>query len=279
MANARGIDVSVWQRTLPKDAGQFVFVRGVYGEGVDTRVDQHVKAARERGLHVGLYAFGVRYYGHNLSSAQDQSDVLLRLADRLNIDRVALDWESDGVRPMMRESTAREYIERVKARHGECGLYASEWQFKNLGQTWDWVAKWGTTPPNWNYEFWQYQGTPIDRNYFNGDAGELSAWFHRASGAPAPKPDPYPVDPEPPGGDVLFNVAPITTHRDVVLKAGTVLYSDSGLKRRHSRVEDETPLGFVGSTRSAHVVVNSGNTNYIRRSDAARIEDNERDFE
>jgi hypothetical protein len=81
------------------------------------------------------------------------------------------------------------------------------------------------------------------------------------------------------GEETMFNIGPITTHRDAVLKKGTILYSDSGLTVRHSQVSKETPLGFVGSGSAFHSVVNAGNTNYVRREDVARIVNNERTFE
>lgn len=96
--------------------------------------------------------------------------------------------------------------------------------------------------------------------------------------APAPPPAPEP-DPTVEGDDEMFNVAPATTHRDAVLKAGTVLYRDAKLTRRYSRVDEETPLGFAGSGKAFHVVVNGGNTNYVKRSDVARIVPNERTYE
>jgi hypothetical protein len=81
------------------------------------------------------------------------------------------------------------------------------------------------------------------------------------------------------GEETMFNVGPVNTHRDAVLKSGAVLYRDSGLVTRHSSVSKETPLGFLGSGETFHVVVNAGNTNYVKRSDVVRIENNEREFE
>lgn len=270
----RGADVSAWQRSIPATAGAFVFCRGTYGSFTDGRVEQHVRNARKRGLHVGLYGFAVPR-----GTGRDQADALQRVAERLNVSRVALDWESDGGNGMMRESEARAFVDRLLDLRGECGLYMSAWQFRDIGQTWDWVAKWGAAPPSWQgWEFWQYQGTPIDRNWFNGDAAALDAFFRRTA-APASKPVPRPTDPEPTAEDAMFNIAPLTTHRDAVLRPGTVLYRDAGLTRRHSRTEAGVALGFVGSTATAHVVVNAGNTNYVRRADVERIEANERSFE
>jgi hypothetical protein len=79
--------------------------------------------------------------------------------------------------------------------------------------------------------------------------------------------------------DVMFNVGPITTHRDCVCKDGAVLYSDAGLSKRYSVCSGETTLGFVGSTNTAHIVVNAGYTNFIRREDVSSIVPFARDFE
>lgn len=97
--------------------------------------------------------------------------------------------------------------------------------------------------------------------------------FAVVSAIPAPPVDP--VD----SGDLMFNVGPSATFRDAVLKAGTVLYRDAALTVRHSAVAGTTPLGFLGSTATAHVVVNAGNTNYVHRADVARIVANERVYE
>jgi hypothetical protein len=80
-------------------------------------------------------------------------------------------------------------------------------------------------------------------------------------------------------GDLMFNVAPSATFRDAILKEGTVLYRDAALTVRHSAVQNRTPLGFLGSTTTAHVVVNSGRTNYVRREDVERVVVNERHYE
>lgn len=80
-------------------------------------------------------------------------------------------------------------------------------------------------------------------------------------------------------GDVMFDIGPSSTYRDAVLKPKTILYRDAALTVRHSAVANETPLGFLGSTGTAHVVVNGGKTNYVRRADVSRIVLNERGYE
>lgn len=79
--------------------------------------------------------------------------------------------------------------------------------------------------------------------------------------------------------DVMFNVAPTTTHRDCVCKDGAVLYSDAGLSKRYSVCSGETNLGFIGATNTAYVVINAGYTNYIRREDVSAIVPFARDYE
>lgn len=81
--------------------------------------------------------------------------------------------------------------------------------------------------------------------------------------------------------DVSFNIGPVNTHRDAVLKPNTTLYSNSGLTKRqsHSNTSAEQAFGFVGSTPDAHVIVNGGNTVYVRRADVVRIVNYEREFE
>ena len=79
--------------------------------------------------------------------------------------------------------------------------------------------------------------------------------------------------------DVMFNVAPITTHRDCVVSDGAVLYSDSGLTKRYSVVTGDTLLAFAGSVGDAHVVINAGYTNYVRRADVQTIVANDRKFD
>jgi hypothetical protein len=78
--------------------------------------------------------------------------------------------------------------------------------------------------------------------------------------------------------DVMFNVGPITTHRDALIVDGAILYRDSALTERHSVVTGDEPFGFVGSVGDAHVIVNAGHTNYVNRDDVLDIYAAEREF-
>jgi hypothetical protein len=76
--------------------------------------------------------------------------------------------------------------------------------------------------------------------------------------------------------DVMFNVAPMTTHRDCIVANCSILYTDSALTTRYSSASGDTALGFVGATADAYIVVNAGNTNYVRREDVLDIVANDR---
>ena len=74
----------------------------------------------------------------------------------------------------------------------------------------------------------------------------------------------------------MFNVAPMTTHRDCIVANCSILYTDSALTTRYSSASGDTALGFVGATADAYIVVNAGNTNYVRREDVLDIVANDR---
>lgn len=85
----------------------------------------------------------------------------------------------------------------------------------------------------------------------------------------------------PPSEDVMYNVAPLTTHRDAILKPNTGIYSDSSLQTRYSHSDEcaQQAFGFAGSGDLYHAIVNAGNVAYVAREDVADIVPWERTFE
>ena len=83
------------------------------------------------------------------------------------------------------------------------------------------------------------------------------------------------------GDDMTYNIAPTTTHRDVVMKPNSVIYSDSGLETRVSHTDEcaEQRFGFSGSGSLFHAIVNAGNVQYVRREDVLEIVTFDRVFE
>jgi hypothetical protein len=84
------------------------------------------------------------------------------------------------------ESTALRYPKTVRAiiinirkldpRKRRILLYASEANWPgDLGQDGNWVANW-SREPRIPWDFWQYSGTGLDRDWFHGTAAQLKAW-------------------------------------------------------------------------------------------------------
>jgi hypothetical protein len=115
------------------------------------------------------------------------------------------------------------------------------------------------------------QGDPLCTGYEWVTESALRAWAERLE----PTVNYARSAAHPPAGgyaeDVMFNVAPMTTHRDAIVRDCAVLYRDSALSVRHSVATGDTALAFIGSTNDAHIVVNAGSTNYVRRTDVVDI--------
>ena len=163
-----GIDVSRWQSTTPNLVGKsFLFARATYGTRADAMYATHIANARKAGLLVGAYHFGV-------GDQPVQSQVSAFLGTAGPVHFFALDLESNGGRPSMSQAQAREFIAAVKPTH-RIGLYHSDSGFPDLGQSYNWIAKWSVAPPSRPWAFWQYRGSPLDLDRFNGTLAQLRA--------------------------------------------------------------------------------------------------------
>jgi len=168
-----GYDVSHWQSKTPNLTGKgFLFARATYGASVDDMYAVHQGNVRTLypWVVMGAYHFG-RPVTTGDTVAEQVSSFLLVAA---HADLLALDLEPDGSHGQMTRTDARRFIAAVHARGRKIGLYHSESGFPStLRQDWDWVAKWGLTPPAAGWTFWQYTDHPIDRDRFNGTLAEL----------------------------------------------------------------------------------------------------------
>ena len=161
----KGIDVSKWQASTPSLAGlSFLFARASIGTVRDEMYATHIRNARRAGLLVGAY-----HFNHGPLSIRSQVDTFLDAAG--DVDFYALDVEG---RDAFTRAQTEDFIKRVQATGRKCGLYMSESQFYDAGQDFHWVANW-TREPSRSYHFWQWQGSPLDRNTFNGTIAELRA--------------------------------------------------------------------------------------------------------
>src|SRR6185369_8404942 len=147
--SVNGVDVSRWQATTPSLAGLgFLFARATYGAVHDGMFATHIANARQAGLLVGAYHFGVGDV-----SVPDQVSAFLATAGKVHF--YVLDLERNGSRPSMTAQQASAFIAAVKAKGHRIGLYHSESGFPSLGQSYNWVANWSQIPAI-GWTFWQY---------------------------------------------------------------------------------------------------------------------------
>lgn len=180
-----GIDVSKWQTTTPSLAGMsFAFARATYATTIDPKYAMHVANFRRAKIVVGAYHFGVGFV-----PVRSQVETFL-LASK-GADLRVLDLERDSTETMT-QAEAREFIKLIHAAGKKIGLYHSRSGFPSLGQDYNWVAQWGTTPPiGIKWAFWQWQGSPLDRDKFNGTQAQLLALAGRT---PEPEPPATPLE-------------------------------------------------------------------------------------
>lgn len=186
----QGIDVSKWQRTTPSLAGlAFLFARASIGTTKDPLYDKHIAAAKKAGLVTGAYHFNWDADANPAtpdSTPEEQARFFVKTAGP--VDFLFLDVE--GARAFEPDE-ARRFIAEVHRLGRKVGLYHSRSGFANWGQDYNWVAQWGARAPTGiPWAFWQYQGSPLDRDYFNGD---LSALLRLAGKAPPIKASPVPA--------------------------------------------------------------------------------------
>lgn len=170
-----GMDVSYWQSTTPPLTGLgFLVARATYATVPDSRYAMHMGNAEKAGLIAGAYHFGT-----GTATPADQAAAFLKAAGQ-RAKFLVLDLESNGNNgPSMTVSQAGLFIAAVKAHdpyHRNILLYHSESGWPGgIGQGGNWVAKWSTSQPSVPFVMWQYQGSPLDRDWYNGTLDGLRA--------------------------------------------------------------------------------------------------------
>lgn len=210
-----GVDVSAHNASSPSMRWpRFGVVRASYGPRPDRRYDQHVGAFRRANRPVGAYHFGVRWW-----PIAKQVETFLSVADEA--DFLALDVERDGILPRMSDAQAREFIRRVQDEGLRIGLYMSASMFRDLGQDWDWVARYGVLgaaqgygDPGRSWDMWQWQGSPLDRDWLREP---LDVFLAKAGNRHSLVASP----PRPAGGQSRVTSETHYTGRWVVLPPGT----------------------------------------------------------
>lgn len=183
-----GYDISYWQSTTPSlSKVEFVFVRAGYGTAtVDSRYSMHAANVRKAGKVLGAYWFW--YDGQDNAKA-----VATFLKVAAGADLLVLDLEGTNAKTASGRAQAADFIKRVHAAGKKIGLYASLSGYSDLGQDFNWVAYWASTPPAIKWHFWQEGGlNGIDHNWFVGSSADLQTFVALANGRPAPAGDDMP---------------------------------------------------------------------------------------
>ena len=175
----KGIDISHWQNPTPSLVGLgFVAVKAIQGGTKDPAWDAHKGNVLRAGLVLIAYDFGV----DDMSGAEQARRFLAVVGDSTKV--VALDMEGAHE---THEAQAREWFATCKAAGKKTLLYHSESGFhRDLGQDGNWVAHWGTTPPEIPWVFWQYRGDPLDLDLFHGDLAGLKKFAGIVAAKPKP---------------------------------------------------------------------------------------------
>lgn len=177
-----GYDVSMWQSVTPLDK-DFVIIKASEGNGYkDPKLDAHYNAVKKAKKLYGFYHYARPDLGN---TPEAEADWFLSLVGHHAGKCIyALDWEGDALR--YPETWALRWCQRVQEVTGVKPLVycsASEavrMRMLYLNDYGLWVAHWGVYRPTFGgyptYAIWQYQGSPIDKDVFNGDRRAWKAY-------------------------------------------------------------------------------------------------------
>lgn len=181
----RGIDVSGWQGSMNFSDWDFVMMKASEGNGFkDKMLDKHYDNLHgssdgkpDKKKCYGFYHYARPDLGN---SPEEEAQWFLSLVGHhAGYAMLALDWEGESLK--YGTDWALRWLDYVHAKTGVKPLIyiqgSQEWT-GNYNAIRDrdyglWIAHWGVNSPvvkNWPfYAMWQYQGSPLDTNLFNGD--------------------------------------------------------------------------------------------------------------
>lgn len=199
----KGIDVSNWQKSMNFNHYDFVIMKATEGNGyIDKMMKTHLS-------NIGNKLYGFYHYARpDLgNTAEEEADFFVsQIKPHIGKAMFALDWEGNSVN--YSTSWALAWLKRVFEKTGVRPLLyisaSQEWSGnyiqimkENYGL---WVAHWGVKSPVIKYwklwALWQYSGSPLDSDYFNGTRDQFLKYCksanHQASQKPVVKPNPKP---------------------------------------------------------------------------------------
>lgn len=199
----KGIDVSAHQNSMSFEGLDFVIIKASEGVGFkDKMLDTHYNNfhgsndGKPDSKCYGFYHYARPDLGN---SPEEEADWYLSLVGHhAGHALFALDWE--GLSLKYPVSWAKRWLDRVYAKTGVKPLIyiqgSQEWtgKYQEIREA-DyglWIAQWGVKEPtvkHWGfYAMWQYQGSPLDSNIFNGDVTTFKKYCGYKGQATPPKP-------------------------------------------------------------------------------------------
>lgn len=188
----KGIDISGWQTQSP-DYGSFVIIKASEGNGLKSDgLDRHYNyyhgsndGRPDNDLLYGFYHYArpdlgntpqeeARYFlslvGHHVGHAifaLDWEDKSLNHSPEWALAWLNYVYEHAGVKPLLYIQASEENSGKYNViRDQDYGLWVADWR----GNDEPVVKHW----PFW--AMWQFQGSPLDTNYFNGNAEQFRAY-------------------------------------------------------------------------------------------------------
>lgn len=183
----KGIDVSEFNVLSKKDIEDvhFMLIRATatYDKGklfVDSKFENHLSLAKSNGKLYGFY-----HYPYSLSNdpKEEAGFFVKKIKPYIGSAVLALDWEAENL-----ETDPKWALEWLKEVYQQTGVKpliymsaseAKKEKYRKIKES-DfglWVAHWGVKTPTiglWDFwAFWQYRGSPLDLDYFNGSTEQF----------------------------------------------------------------------------------------------------------
>lgn len=261
MTGLYGPDVSTFDASFPSGQWAFTYIRRSIGLQKDDKSDAHMAAARaQKVARCGWY--------HYVTAGTDpDAQAAFFLEHAQGADFLVADIEG-----ATSDAAGSRFIASVKRSGLPCIEYVQgSRRYVNRGADGQIVAAWGLPALAVGAIGWQAWSE--DWTLPNGLHGPVPAWVPEPARGDwdqlldAPALDSIIARHKGQGGaSVPFNLVPITCHRRVALKAGTVLY-EQDRKTTYTTLAQDTSLGYVAAADATWALIADGDALcYVKRS-------------